>query len=335
MLKNKNIILIIVVIALGLIAWGLLRQSSLNEEIIQPKIKWSSKIDKIEISQREGTTILVKDKEKDKWQVEDAGIKYPANQPALDEIIKFMEDFRVSEIISQNPDKYKELQVDEESGFLVKWFIKDKEEGKLILGKSDYNRQGDYIRIGDQTGVYLTLGNIKFNFSRPEFRDLNVLSLKPDDIKQIAWDYKDERLEIKKSEVDDSAVSSENQSKEKKTDDVLKTEKWFLIDGDAKLEIDQTKVNSLLGQISNLSAQDMLVKALDKDYGFSEPFCQLTVSADDQEYVLTFGAQADQAPAYYAHISGNDEWVYLVNIATVQDQLSKKAGDFAIEERKE
>lgn len=334
MFKHKNILLIIVIIALGLIAWGLYRGGSLNDETKQPQLRFSSKTDKIEIGQKEGTIFLVRDKEKDEWQVEDAGIKYPANQPALDEIIKFMEDFRVSEIISQNPDKYKELQVDEESGLLVKWFIKDKEEGKLMLGKSDYNRQGDYIRIGDQKGVYLTYGNIKFNFSRPEFRDLNVLSLKQDDIKQIAWNYKDETLEIQKLDADDSAVSSENQSEEKETDDVLKTEKWFLIDGDAKLEIDQTKVNSLLGQISNLSAQDMLVKALDKDYGFSEPFCQLTISAGDKEYVLTFGAQADEAPAYYSQASDKEGWIYLVDIAIVQDQLSKKAGDFALEEKK-
>ena len=73
----------------------------------------------------------------------------------------------------------------------------------------------------------------------------------------------------------------------------------------------------------------MLVKSVDKDYGFSEPFFKLTVGgADDQEYILTFGAQADEAPAYYAQISGNDEWVYLVDISTVQDQLAKKAGDF-------
>ncbi|MFH1713394.1 MAG: DUF4340 domain-containing protein, partial [Candidatus Jacksonbacteria bacterium] len=190
MFKHKNILLFIIIIALGLIAWGLFREGSLNEQTKQPQLKFSSKTDKIEIDQKEGIIFLVKDKESGKWQVEHAGVKYPANQSALDEIIKFLEDFKVSEIISQNPDKYKELQVDDESGLAVKWFVKDKEEGKLIIGKSDYSRQGDYIRIGDQTGVYLTSGNIKFNFSRPEFRDLDVLSVKLEEIKQIVWNYK-------------------------------------------------------------------------------------------------------------------------------------------------
>lgn len=330
MFKNKSIILIIIIIALSLIAWGLSRGGSLNEQAKQPQLKFSSKTDKIEIDQKERAIILVKDKETNKWQVEKAEIKYPANQSALDEIIKFLEDFKVSEIISQNPDKYKELQVDEESGLIVKWFVKDKEEDHLTIGKSDYSRQGDYIRIGDQPGVYLTSGNIRFNFSRPEFRDLNVLSLTQTEIKKIAWNYKDQKLEIQKIEVDDSAMSSDDQSKEKETDDVLKTEKWFLIDGDVKQELDESKVSLFLNQISNLSAQDMLVKTQDKDYGFTEPYYQLTVSVDDKDYTLTFGAQADEAPAYYAQISERDEWVYLVNIATVENQLAKKAEDFEI-----
>ncbi|MEK9165959.1 MAG: DUF4340 domain-containing protein [Patescibacteria group bacterium] len=331
MFKHKNILLIIIIIALGLIAWGLYREGSLDEKTKQPQLRFSSNVDKIEIRQKDGAIILVKGKE-DRWQVEKSGIAYPANQSALDEIIKFFDDFTVGEIISQNPDKYAELQVDEESGFLVKWFIKDKEEGKLILGKSDYNRQGDYIRIGDQTGVYLTSGNIKFNFSRPEFRDLNILSLKSEEIERVAWNYKDgEKLEIKKLKIEDAKESDKaeeaNQSAESKAESNAK--KWFLMDGDAKQELDESKVNSLLGQLSNLTATDMLVKSVDKDYGFSEPFFKLTVGgADDQEYILTFGAQADEAPAYYAQISGNDEWVYLVDISTVQDQLAKKAGDF-------
>lgn len=335
MFKNKSIILIIVIIALSLIAWGLYREGSLNDETKQPQLRFSSKVDKIEIAQKEETIFLVKDAETDKWQVERAGIKYPANQSALDGMIEFLENFKVGEIISQNPDKYKELQVDDESGLIVKWFVKDKEDGYLILGKSDYNRQGDYIRTGDQKEVYITSGNIKFNFSRPEFRDLNILSLKQDDIKQVAWNYKDEKFEIKKLEVDDSAAASENQSEEKKTDDALKLEKWFLIDGDTKQELDESKVSSLLNYVSNISATDMLVRSAEKDYGFSEPFFKLTVGADDQEYALTFGAQADEAPAYYAQIFEIDEWVYLVDIAAVQDRLSKKAGDFAIEEKKE
>ena len=322
MLKNKNILLIIAIIALGLIAWGLFREGSLGEKTKVPRVKFSSQVDRIEISQKESSTVLIK--EDDDWFVQEGEVNYPANQSSLEEVTSILEDFPISEIVSQNPEKFADFQIDDETALGVRWFIGDQERGQLYLGKSDYRRQGDYVRVGDKEIVYLTVGNIRFNFSRPEFRDLSVLEIERDGIKQIAWKYGEESFVLMRREVE---VEEEEGIEDSSTEE-SKEEKWVLRAEEEEQEIDDSKISSLLNQVSNINARNILPKGEEKDYGFAEPFLQLTITTPDQDYILILGNQADEEPAYYSQISGKEEWVYLLNIALIDDQLVKKVEDF-------
>jgi hypothetical protein len=357
MLKNKNILLLITIIALALIVWGLSRQGSLNEQTKSPRLRFSSKVDKIEINQKESTIVLIK--QDDNWFVRNKEVNYPANASAMEDITAVLGDFKIKEIVSQNPKKYVDFQVDDESALQVRWFKGDKELSQLFLGKSDYARGGNYVRIGEGKAVYITQGNVKFNFSRPEFRDLTVLKIEQDKIKQIAWNYGKEEenfMLVKKkvavkepnkktgssNQTDTDEEASDNTNTVQETENPTQ-EKWFV--GGTEDQIDDSKINSLLSKISNINAKDILPKKEETDYGFSNPYVQITISAQDQDYILTLGnqapslasdtGQADEEPAYYSQTFGKEEWVYLLDIAFVNDNLAKKAKDFAADKGEE
>jgi hypothetical protein len=307
--KNKNLILLVVIVALGLIAWGLMRGGSLNkEETVFPKVQYSDNVDKIEISKAGKKMELVK--EKDKWHVIEGASKFPADSEAVKSVSDILKDFQFKEIVSENQKKYKDFEVDDDSAYLVKWFVKDKEKGRLSVGKSDYRRRGDYVRVSDKGAVYLTKkSDVGIIFSRLNFKDLTVLSLKKEEITGLDWIYPD-GVKVKLVQKQVSNVK-----------------KWSLIDKEEK-EVSDDKANGVLDALTNLKARDILVFDGKKDYGFAKSFYQLQVSAGSKIVLLTFGKQADEAPAYYTQLPDKTEFIYLVNVPIVNDTLMKKADNF-------
>jgi len=314
MLKNKNILLLIIIIALGLLVWGVSTKNKLEDNLKQPNLNFSSKIDHLEISN--GQTIILEKKD-DQWLLKEGEKYYPASNDQLEKLIGSLKDFQVVEIVSKNQDKYQTFQLDDQSAKLIKWFMGDQEKGRLYLGKTDYARQGDYVRIGKNKTVYLSSDNLNFILQN-NFKDLTVWDLDQDKIQKIVWDYgkEDQNLELFKSQ-------SNNQEEENNI-------QWFLkTASNQNQEIKTEQAEAVLGQIKKIKAQDLLEFNQDKDYGLENYFCKISIiNTNGKEHSLVLGAQADEIPAYYAEISGQDNWIYLIGVAKVDQKLALNAEDF-------
>lgn len=326
--KNKNFIYLILIIALGLIAWGFMRGTSLEEQAAFPKLKFSAKVDRLEIQEPgQAKSILVK---KDKvWQVQDrAGQLSPSDTAAVDEIIKYLADFPYKEIVSQNQAKYPDFELTPEQSLSVAWFQGDKKQGQLFFGKSDWQRAGDYVRINDLGTVYLTTGNIKMAFAKPDWRDLTLWKFDPAKVTEVSWNYGDTNLPFALKFMSAASVAGELEGGTAATG--AASLKWFIEEETGYEEADQAVAQNFIGTLAAAAGTTVQPTDSARDYGFAKPTFVLTVTADAQQYQLTVGKQADEMPAYYTALPSKPNQVYLVHVALVNDQLMKKAADFKV-----
>ena len=289
--------MIAIIIILGIIAFDVSYYSRVNEQIKQPKINFSSNDNKITIDKKNSSTSLININ--GKWKVDIAGIDYPADQKSIDSILKLLKNFKVQDLVSKNKNNYKEFKLDKESASLItlSFFENSKKQGKLFIGKNEYGRRGTYVRIAGINGVYLTKGIFGFIFSRPDFRDLTILSLNKDNIQKITWDYPDKN----------SFTLEKGMDKNKK--DI-----WFVVDEKSKVATNKSKISNILDKLSNLKAIDMEQPNKSKDYGFAKPFYSISITMNNgDKHILTFGNESDKQPAYYASISDIKDWIYSIS----------------------
>lgn len=328
MLKNKNIIFLIIIVALAFVAWGFLRGEKLEEATKFPELKFNSKVDRIEINNNDQRSVLIK--EDGDWLVRLGSSNFPADQAAIDAIVSVLDDFPFDEIVSQNEAKYAELGIQDVEALEVSWFRGDDEQGRIYFGRQNFQQQGDYVRVGDKVSVYITKQNIQFNFSRPDFRDLSLLKLDAAAISKIQLKYGEdgEQVTLEKTSQQQEQGEIEGVEAPPQQSELM----WFVIKDNFFIEADQSAVFAYVGQVSNLVARNFIPIDDNKDYGMTEPYLEITVTANEKDYVVKFGDQADEEPAYYVAAPGKDEWIYLVHVSVVNDQLSKKAEDFQAED---
>src|SRR3989339_193050 len=326
-LKNKNLVMLVIIVALGLIAWGFMRQNAQKEEIAFPKLQFDDP-SKIVINQKEGPTVLIK--EGNQWLLEEGVAKFPADPLPVDQLLSVLKDFPWQEMVSQNESKYPDFQLTDAEATRVQWFKGTASQGELFLGRSDWQRQGDYVRVPGSKAVYITKGNIISSFIGQSFKDLSFFKTDPEKITRLSWNYPAEKelFSLIKKTVKAPAATTEDKNQAPPAD---KT-KWFFEgkggEADLAQEVPAETIQGLLGQIALITAKDALPKAATKTYGFDAFFYQLTVEMDKENQVLTFGAQADESPAYYGENQSKPGWVYLIDIPLVKDQLAKKKKDF-------
>lgn len=165
--------------------------------------------------------------------------------------------------------------------------------------------------------------------SESESDSVEALSLDSSDVKSLSFlidgqEYTFSRIksedtsdDTESTESEKTDTESETNSDENSTDD----EQW-VCDNDTSLKINTSKVTSLLGNATSITASKKFDSdAETSDFGLDEPQNVVKLSTDDKTYTITIGEKNAMLGEYYIKV--NDD-VYLSNntiLGTIPDSI--------------
>lgn len=165
--------------------------------------------------------------------------------------------------------------------------------------------------------------------SESESDSVEALSLDSSDVKSLSFlidgqEYTFSRIksedtsdETESTESEKTDTESETNSDENSTDD----EQW-VCDNDTSLKINTSKVTSLLGNATSITASKKFDSDADtSDFGLDEPQNVVKLSTDDKTYNITIGEKNAMLGEYYIKV--NDD-VYLSSntiLGTIPDSI--------------
>ena len=165
--------------------------------------------------------------------------------------------------------------------------------------------------------------------SESESDSVEALSLDSSDVKSLSFlidgqEYTFSRIksedtsdDTESTESEKTDTESETNSDENSTDD----EQW-VCDNDTSLKINTSKVTSLLGNATSITASKKFDSDADtSDFGLDEPQNVVKLSTADETYTITIGEKNAMLGEYYIKV--NDD-VYLSNntiLGTIPDSI--------------
>lgn len=165
--------------------------------------------------------------------------------------------------------------------------------------------------------------------SESESDSVEALSLESSDVKSISFlidgqEYTFSRIksedtsdDTESTESEKTDTESETNSDENSTDD----EQW-VCDNDTSLKINTSKVTSLLGNATSITASKKFDSDADtSDFGLDEPQNVVKLSTADETYTITIGEKNAMLGEYYIKV--NDD-VYLSSntiLGTIPDSI--------------
>ena len=166
--------------------------------------------------------------------------------------------------------------------------------------------------------------------SESESDSVEALSLESSDVKSISFlidgqEYSFSRIksedtsdDTESTESEKTDTESETNSDENSTDD---DDQW-VCDNDTSLKINTSKVTSLLGNVTSITASKKFDSDADtSDFGLDEPQNVVKLSTDDKTYTITIGEKNAMLGEYYIKV--NDD-VYLSSntiLGTIPDSI--------------
>jgi len=152
-MKKSNLILIISFVVLLAIALLYLMPSGEREatySLDKVNIKFDSAgITKIEIKKSEANKSVTLELVDTKWKIT-SPVNYPADASSAQRIVDGAAKFKISSLISSNPEKQKQFQVDDSSGTQITVTEKSGKSTTLILGKSGPTYSETYILLSNR-----------------------------------------------------------------------------------------------------------------------------------------------------------------------------------------
>jgi len=99
----------------------------------------------------------------------------------------------VESIISQNPDRQSDFEVDSLGGMYVEFFANDSLLNSVFVGKMTSGYTHTYIRKPNSNDVYLSIGPLAYIYNRPltGWLDKNILAIQSGNIESIEFVYPD------------------------------------------------------------------------------------------------------------------------------------------------
>jgi hypothetical protein len=187
---RKAVTLIIILVALLAVYWMVESDNSVvttTQEFIEAD---SASITKMEIHSAQNDVVLVR--ESSGWFVEGEK-QYPVDDRTLSLAITKFEQMTKKALISERPEKFADLQVDDSSGVKVTVTQGDKVT-TLLLGKAGPTFQTSYARIAGSNEIWEISGNHRGSFDRKrdDWRDKKVCDYEMSDFNKFVLTYPDQ-----------------------------------------------------------------------------------------------------------------------------------------------
>lgn len=165
--------------------------------------------------------------------------------------------------------------------------------------------------------------------SESESDSVEALSLESSDVKSISFlidgqEYSFSRIKSEDTSDDTESTESEKTDTESETnsDENSTDDDQWVCDNDTSLKINTSKVTSLLGNATSITASKKFDSDADtSDFGLDEPQNVVKLSTADETYTITIGEKNAMLGEYYIKV--NDD-VYLSSntiLGTIPDSI--------------
>jgi hypothetical protein len=285
-MKKSTIIAIAVFVLLLVGALAMLREKP--ERGITRVSFAEVKPDQVSRLEAGGKTPVKMTKDGDVWKLE-SGKR--ADGVAIGRLLEAIPKIQSSTVVTRNPERFAELEVDEEKGTTVIAAAGDRELARFTIGKPA--RGGSHVRVGET--VYAVRGVFPSVFTREAGQWIEK-KLFDVDREQV------EKIEVSLADGTGYAL-------------VLKDAKWTLADPavlPAGFRFDASQAESVANQVINARASEVLeTDPGDEKTGLGGAVDTFTlVSKDGTRKVLRLGGESEQKNVY-ARADGWDEVVTL------------------------
>jgi hypothetical protein len=230
--------------------------------------------------------------------------EYPADSAAVQTALEKLKSLKKDDLISRNPQKQSELEVDSAKGIFVETFNdKGKSLGSLYIGKNGASWDSHFIREKGSNDVYLASGSVKFSFfgDSKRWKDKTITKFDKAFIKS---------LHIAKG---DSAAIDIAKITASPTDTSIK-EGWEL-EKPEKVKAKKDKVEDLLNSFSNLKAAEFETdKSITTDsMGLTKPSLVLSATTQNGETkTIIIGKKKGTSGQYWIKNPENTKAIFLI-----------------------
>jgi hypothetical protein len=232
------------------------------------------------------------------------GDEYPADSAAVQAALDKLKSLKKDDLISRNPQKQSELEVDSGKGVSVEALNdKGKSLGSIYIGKSGSSWDSHFIREKGSNDVYLASGNVKYSFfgDAKRWKDKTITKFDKAFIKS---------LHIAKGDSAAIDVVKINAS----PTDTSKKEGWE-IEKPEQFKAKKEKVEDILNSFSRLNAAEFETdKSISNDsMGFAKPSLVLSATTQNGETkTVIVGKKKGSSGQYWVKNPENTKAIFLL-----------------------
>lgn len=299
-----------------------------------PEISTIAKKDitKIEISKKPDTSIVLNKKD-EKWQIAPQG--FPADDKVVKPMLDVFENLILTALVSESKN-YERYDLNDDKKIIIKAWSGEALKREIEVGKAASSYRHTFVKLTGDHRVYHARENFrgKFDLTQDALRDKVVLSFDKKEIQEIHITKGEQSMTIGKKQA--PVEVSTGQKPDAQGEQPPKAEiAWQSDDGK---EGDDSKMNSLIGTLSNLRCQNYLDDRKKDDFKESIYTIQLKGAKD---YTLSIFPKTDKEAKNYPATSSENDYPFLLtdsqanNIMKNPDELLKKLESDKPETQKE
>jgi Domain of unknown function (DUF4340) len=201
--------------------------------------------------------------------------EYPVDSALIQTALDKLKTMKKDDLISQNPAKQADLEVDTVKGMRVD-LLKDKglPFATFYVGKNGADWSTTFIRMKGSNDVYLVGGNVKYSFfaDKTRWKDKTITKFDRAFAKGITIAKKDTTIQL--------ALTAPSPK------DSAAKPAWIIV-SPVKDSAKPAEVDKILTTMSQLSAMEFEDASLSDDsMGFAKPYCTVTVSLENGDKKL-------------------------------------------------
>ncbi|MFN3966617.1 MAG: DUF4340 domain-containing protein [Endomicrobiia bacterium] len=177
---RKNVFILSGILVFFILIFGIIKLVQYFKKPAQPRIEiFPEKITEFTISSEKGTYRFKK--EFDMWKINN----YRCDKKLVEDFFEKVKNLKLTDIISENKDKWHEFEVDESSGIKVQL-----PNVTFLIGKIGHTWNQSYFRFADRNEIWLSKGLERYFIDKSlnDWRDPTILSLDRTESSEIEID---------------------------------------------------------------------------------------------------------------------------------------------------
>ena len=321
-MKLKKEYGILIAVILALLLYLILRNPDRTHYTL-PKIPEVSKteISKIEISK--GDTPIVLNKKDNRWYIPPR--EFQADTNKVKNMIDTIEKLTLTALVSESKN-YDRYDLTDDKKITVRAWSGDKLSREFEVGKPATSYRHTFVKLPGDDRVFHARENFRSRFDQTvdTLRDKTVLSFDKTDIQEIRITKGDQSMTFARAQI----PAKVNTTKETQAESPFPTKTASVWQNDVGKNGDESKLNSLLSALSNLSCEKYIDGKKKED--FTDPIYTVQLKGA-QSYSLSLFAKKENDTKGYPAISSESNYPFLLresqgdSIMKKPDELLKKA----------